>query len=110
MTQEQLKETVKNIMEAPSCCGELKSACQAWLDAQGTDKEVEAKEFLLKEAKLDIMPIDNLINFTGSPAGTELFGKDLAKELHAHAIEIKGQGAQYCDCPACAGCLKLINA
>lgn len=110
MTQEQFKETVQAIMNAPSCCGELKDACQAWLDAEGTDKEASAKDFLLKEAKLDITSIDSLIAFSGSPAGVETFGQELAKHLHDHALEIKGQGAQYCDCPACVGCLKLINA
>lgn len=45
MTQEQFKETVQAIMKAPSCCSELKEACQAWLDAEGTDKEAAAKDF-----------------------------------------------------------------
>ena len=50
------------------------------------------------------MPIDGLIAFAGSEAGVGVFGAELAKNILAHAKEIKAAGAAYCDCPACAAC------
>ena len=37
MTKTELIEKVKEVIAAPSCCAEAKAACQAYLDAVGTD-------------------------------------------------------------------------
>ena len=55
------------------------------------------------------MPIDGLIGFAGSEAGAAVFGADKAKEVEAHAKEIKAAGAKYCDCPACAACEVILS-
>ena len=109
MNTQELKAIVTSIIEAPSCCPEMKQVGQEWLEAAGTDKETAATEKLLAEAKADIITIDALIGFTASEAGVKLFGPDFATQLHEHGVEIKAQGAEYCDCPACAGCLQIIK-
>lgn len=55
------------------------------------------------------MPIDNLICFAESDAGAQVFGADTAKNVAAHAKEIKSAGAKYCDCPACAAVAAILE-
>lgn len=101
-------EQTKALLNAPSACKEIKAAAEAWLAAVGTDGEKAAAEKYLAELQADIMPIDGLIAFAGSDAGTQVFGAELAKNILAHAQEIKAQGAAYCDCPACAACQAIL--
>ena len=100
---------VQKMMAAHSCCQELKAVCQEWLDAVGTDQETEKTKALIAELKEDIMPIDGLIGFAGSEAGARVFGAEKAKEVLAHAQEIKAAGAKYCDCPACAAAEAILK-
>jgi len=67
-----------------------------------------ATETYIGELEADIMPIDGLIGFADSEAGAQVFGADKAKEVAAHAREIKAAGARYCDCPACAACEAIL--
>ena len=55
------------------------------------------------------MPFVGLIAFAGSEAGVGVFGAELAKNILAHAKEIKAAGAEYCDCPACAACKAILD-
>ncbi len=50
-----------------------------------------------------------MIAFAGSEAGVSVFGAELAKNILAHAKEIKAVGAEYCDCPACAACKAILD-
>jgi hypothetical protein len=102
-------EKVKELMNAPSCCAEAKAAAQSWLDASGTAQEAEQTENLIKELEMDLVPIDGLIAFANSEAGAKVFGEDTAKNVAAHAIEIKAAGAKYCDCPACAAVAAILE-
>ena len=95
-------EKTHELMNAASCSSEAKAAAQSWLDAVGTEQEYIA------ELEADIMPIDNLIAFAGSEAGAGYFGAELAKNITAHAEEIKLAGAEYCDCPACAAVAEIL--
>ncbi len=104
-----VEEKVKDLIQAPSCCGEAKAAGQAWLDACGTDRETKQTELLLAELEEDITPIDGLIAFAGSEAGAQVFGKEKAREILEHAKEIKAAGAKYCDCPACAAAAAILE-
>lgn len=110
MKQDAMVQTVQSMIAAQSCYEGLKKVGQAWLDAVGTDTEAAAWEALVKEAKADIITVNQLIAFTASPDGIALFGSELAEQLHTHALDIKSKGATYCDCPACAGALAVINA
>ena len=105
----EIKEKVQEMIAAHSCCAELKKAGQDWLDALGTDQEAAATKNLLAEIEEDIMPIDGLIAFAGSDMGVQVFGKEMAAGILAHAKEVKANGGLYCDCPACAAALAVKN-
>lgn len=112
MKQETLnfvKEQTAALIAAPSCSAEAKAAAEKWLAAVGTAEEAEATKAYVAELEADIMPIDGLIAFAGSEAGVGLFGAELAKNILAHAEEIKAAGAEYCDCPACAACKAILE-
>lgn len=100
---------VNELMNASTCCKEAKDAAKNWLDAVGTDRESEAAKNLIAELEEDIMPIDGLIAFAGSEAGAKLFGEETAKNVLAHAEEVKASGAKYCDCAACAACEAILE-
>ena len=102
-------EKTNELINAATCNSETKAAAEAWLAAVGTDREAEATETYVKELEADIMPIDGLIAFAGSEAGVGVFGAELAKNILAHAKEIKAAGAAYCDCPACAACKAILD-
>jgi hypothetical protein len=78
------------------------------MDAVGTEREADETKEYITELEADIMPIDNLIAFAGSEAGAGYFGAELAKNITAHAEEIKLAGAEYCDCPACAAVAEIL--
>ena len=101
-------EKVTALMEAPTCCAEAKAVCAEWLEAAGTDKEAEMTKKLIAEVEAYIMPVDGLIAFAGSEAGVKIFGEEMAKNVLAHAEEIKKNGAKFCDCPACTACAAII--
>ena len=112
MKQETLnfvKEQTAALIAAPSCSAEAKAAAEKWLAAVGTAEEAEATKAYVAEMEADIMPIDGLIAFAGSEAGVGVFGAELAKNILAHAEEIKAAGAEYCDCPACAACKAILD-
>ena len=70
--------------------------------------EKKVKKYIA-ELEADIMPIDGLIAFAESDAGAQVFGADVAKNVAAHAKEIKAAGAKYCDCPACAAAEAILE-
>lgn len=101
-------EKTHELINAPSCSKEAKEAAQNWLDAVGTEKQMQETEKYIAELKADIMPIDGLIAFASSEMGQSVFGQELAKNILAHAQEIKLQGAKYCDCPACKAVSEIL--
>lgn len=104
-----IQELTADLLAAPSACKEIKEAAQNYLDAVGKEGEAEAAKAYVAELEADIMPIDGLIAFAGSEAGVGVFGAELAKNILAHAKEIKAAGAAYCDCPACAACKAILD-
>ena len=109
MKQNEIIQTVKNMIAAPSCCQELKDAGQKWLDAVGTAGEAAAWTALLAEAREDICTIEHARDFYESEMGTKIFGAEKAKALAAHARDLIAKGAKWCDCPACAACAKILG-
>ncbi len=99
-------EKTNDLINAASCRSEAKEAAQAWLDAVGTAEEAEETRKYLAELEADIIPIDGLI---ASEHGAEVFGAESAKDVAAHAREIKAAGAVYCDCPACAAAEAILE-
>lgn len=102
-------EKTHELMNAPSCSSEAKASAQNWLDSIGTEKEKSETQAYINELEVDIMPIDNLIFFAESDGGVQVFGAETAKNIAAHAKEIKSNGAKYCDCPACAAVAAILE-
>ena len=102
-------EKTHELMNAASCSKEAKASAQTWLDAVGTENEAAATKTYIAELEADIMPIDGLIGFAESDAGSQVFGSDKAKDVAAHAKEIKAAGAKYCDCPASAAAEAILE-
>ena len=104
-----ITEKTHELMSATSCCQELKEMAQKWLDAVGTDREAEVTKEYFKELEEDVTPIDGLISFIGSEMGAQIFGEERAKAMLEHAKEIKANGAEYCDCPACTAAVAILE-
>ena len=102
---ERLTSGAEELLAAPSACPEAKKAAETFLQSEKTEADCDA---LIAEAKADIMPIDGLLAFAKSDAAKDIFGDGAAKFL-AHAEELKGSGALYCDCPACRACAKILG-
>lgn len=109
MTREDMEKVVQDMIAAKSCYPVLRARGEEWLNAGDTDTEEAAWQKLVAQAKVDIMPIDELISFAASETGAKVLGKDGAEMLLKHAKAIKAQGAEYCDCPACKGAAIVIE-
>ena len=106
--KEYVAEKAKELMDSHTCCAEAREAAKAWLDALGTDREAEAAENLIAELPGDLMPVEQLIAFAESEAGSGVFG-DKAGEVAAHGKAIKEAGGKYCDCPACVAVEAILK-
>ena len=102
-------EKTHELIDAPTCSSEAREAAKAWLDALGTDAEAAETKKYIDELEADIMPIDTLISFAESEGGSQCFGADAAKNIAAHAKEIKAAGAKYCDCTACVAVAAILE-
>lgn len=112
MKKEALTQTIEQthaLMESVTCSKEAKAAAQRWLDALGTEHEVEETQRYITELEADIVPIDTLIALAESEKGAHIFGVEKALAIAAHAKEIKAAGAKYCDCPACAAAIAILE-
>ena len=109
MDQNELTQTVREMIAASSCCKELKEAGQNWIAAADDGAKKKAAAILLQEIREDIAPIDHVIEFFESPQGIRIFGAERAKNVAAHAREVKANGGKWCDCPACAAGLKILD-
>ncbi len=109
MTKEETIKTVSEMMQADSCCRELKEAAKEWLDAVGTSGEKKAAEALKAEMKEDVCSIDNFIELCSSPTGKKIFGADQAAAMLKAGQEAKGKGGKYCLCGACQAGGKLLD-
>ncbi len=104
MAEKGLIEKVKEMMAAPSCCAALKEKAQTWLDRQ----DAASAKAMLAEIEADVTTIDGLVAFTESPHCAEVLGAEAARQLAAHAKEIRSKGAKWCDCAACAAGLEIL--
>ncbi|MBS7008501.1 molecular chaperone Hsp90 [Anaerostipes sp.] len=102
-------EKTHELINSPTCSKETKEAANAWLSAVENGKETEETQRYIAELEEDIMPVDTLIAFAESDAGAQVFGADKAKDVAAHARDIKSNGAEYCDCPACAAAAAILE-
>ena len=84
-TRKFVEEKTKEILNAGSCCPELKEMAQ-----------------YLQELSEDVLPIDALISFASSEKGAEVFGAEQAKSMAEAGKASKANGGKYCICPACS--------
>lgn len=98
------------LQASPSCYAGLKEAGQNWIDAIGTPGERKAAENFVAELEADILPIDAVISFMQSDAAAAHFGAEQAAGIAAHAQEVQAAGGKYCDCPACAAGLAILDS
>lgn len=75
-TRKFVEEKTKEILNAGSCCPELKEMAEKWLAAEETTDEKAVTEAYLQELSEDVLPIDALISFASSEKGAEVFGEN----------------------------------
>ena len=100
---------VRKIVEAPMTYAGLKEKAESFLGAVDTAEEKTSFHALLEEIKSDVLTIDQLISFTGSPDGAALLGAQKAGEYHVAAKKAKEQGETTCICPACQACKAVLE-
>ena len=111
MNKKELVQTAKQLIASPSCCLELKTVTQRWLDSIGTPEEKAFAHDLVQELMEDVNTLDNTIQFFESEQAVQMFGTEQANAMAAHAREMQSSGAKWCDCPACtAGVILWKNA
>lgn len=110
MDKKIIAEAAQELLDACSCCVELKTAAQNFLEAMDTPAEQEYAEKLVAEAKADVMTNEQVIAAMDIPEVKAHLGDELASMIKAHAEELKANGVEYCDCPACAAGMKIIKA
>jgi hypothetical protein len=99
---------VEELLAAPSSSKTTRDAAQGWKDAVAAGKDVdEATKALLDAIDAHHTTIDELIAFA-SGAAKDIMGEEVAAGMLAHALEIKEQGAKYCDCAACTATHELL--
>ena len=112
MTEEErefIVDRVKELLEAPSCCQELRVVAQGYLAALDTPGEKKAGETLIAELEKDVQDIDSVLALFTSDAGKKMFGENAAAHLAETAIKVKEAGGKTCFCPACAAELLLAE-
>ncbi|WP_277282692.1 hypothetical protein [Veillonella caviae] len=109
MTHEELKIQVQALADAISSNEAVKTFANAWLAAEGTDKQAELTKKLGSIVKQNIALIDETIDFMSSPTAADIFGQETADSIRTHAEEIKAQGAEFCDCPGCTAAKDIID-
>lgn len=92
MNKNELSETVKEMIAAPSCCKELKDAGQNYLNALGTDAEKTAAAALLQEIREDVCTLDQTIPFFESELGTQIFERSAPKPWRRTHVKSKPRG------------------
>ena len=99
---------VEELLAAGSSSATTREAAQGWKDAIAAGKDAdEATKALLDAIDQHHTTIDELIAFAGG-AAKDVLGEEVAAGMLAHALEIKEQGAKYCDCAACTATHELL--
>ena len=109
MTHTQLTQLVQALLDAPTSNETVKEFAQSWINAEGTPKQEELTKQLVSVAEQNIALIDETIGFAGSELATQILGEEGAANLLQHAKDIKAEGAEFCDCPACVAAKNIID-
>ena len=96
-----MKGLVQQLVDAPSCCGELKEVAQEWLEKCDTDELTDMTKKLIARLKLDVCTPQQTAVFFGTTTAKHMFGEEKAAAMQKHAEERTAAGEPYCDCAAC---------
>ena len=109
MTKAELAEKVKDLTNAPSCYPALKALAEEWLKTQDTAEKKTISAKLIAELEEDVQTAEDTLSFFESDFGREKVGAEFADRMAAHFKETIAAGGKWCDCPACACCVKIID-
>ncbi len=104
-----VKDKTDDLLAADSCCPEAREAAENWLNAIGTEEEAEMTKRYIDALEESVMPVDDLLELCESEVGISAFGEEEARDMAAHAMGIKAEGGEYCDCPACVAALAILD-
>lgn len=101
-------QKVDELLAAASSSQVTREAAQGWKDAIAAGEDADAATTKLLDA-IDAhhTTVDELIAFAQG-AAKDIMGEEVAAGMLTHALEIKEQGAKYCDCAACTAAHKLL--
>ena len=101
-------QKVEELLAAASSSQQTRAAAQGWKDAiaSGADADAATKE-LLDAIDEHHTTIDELIAFAKG-AAKDIMGEEVAAGMLEHALQIKAEGARYCDCAACTAAHALL--
>ena len=88
------------MINASSCCNELKDEGQKYLDSCGTAGKKAAFDALIAEVKAEVCTLKDALAFFESPMAVQIFGAERAKALTEHSRARLAKGEKWCDCPA----------
>ncbi len=97
MTKTELLAKIDELIAAPMCQPELRTAAENYK----SDPSKANADVLIKSLEENVNSIDDTIAFAGSDTGKKIFGADAAAELEKKGKALKSQGAKYCFCAAC---------
>lgn len=100
---------VKELMEAGSCCAELKALCKEYLNAQCPHCKADIAKKLIAEMEEDLTSIDGLLGFLGTDAAAAHLGAEAVANMKSAAEKAKAEGEKNCICPACQACVELLE-
>ena len=102
-------EKIKELVAAPSVYAGLNEVGEKYLKSIGTSDEKANAKVLVEAVGECVQTIDGVIDFFGSATAKEKFGEEMAKNMLAHAKEVKANGGKYCDCPACSAGVAILE-
>lgn len=97
MNKQEIIAKVNELIAAPSVCKSVKSAAEAYVNAQNKTNA----DALVKALEAEVCSIDELIGLCESDTGKNLFGAEKAAGMAKAAHDAKAKGEKYCLCPAC---------
>ena len=97
MNHNEVIAKVKELIAAPMCNPELRTAAEAYLKNQNK----ENADAMLKLLEANVSSIDETIGFAASDMGKKVFGEERAAAMVKQGNEFKAAGGKYCFCPAC---------
>ena len=104
-----MKELVTELVNAPSCCEQVREVCKNYLKVVDSDEEKAALSELVKVIRENINTIDETIEFCKSDKALNMLGEEKRNFLLEKSLKAKENGAKYCDCPACSAAEKILN-